>query len=68
MFWVAVNNDLKPFRPVREFCERIATTDSAAKFLCVKGILFFSFWQSVLIGFLVSVGAIKHRKLRQSRP
>jgi hypothetical protein len=46
MFWVAVNKDLLPFRPV-------------PKFLCVKGILFFSFWQGVFVGFLVSTGAIK---------
>lgn len=39
--------------------------DDAAKFLCVKGILFFSFWQGVLIGFLVSVKAIKHGELRK---
>ncbi|KAI0309821.1 organic solute transporter Ostalpha-domain-containing protein [Amylostereum chailletii] len=46
MFWLAINEDLKPFRPM-------------PKFLCVKGILFFSFWQSLGISILVSLGAIK---------
>ena len=30
------------------------------KFLCVKGILFFSFWQALGISILVAVGAIDH--------
>ncbi|CAE6405312.1 unnamed protein product [Rhizoctonia solani] len=47
MFWVCVSSDLKAFRPM-------------PKFLCVKGILFFSFWQSIFISFLVSIGIIKH--------
>jgi len=45
MFWMCVNDDLKPFRPM-------------PKFLCVKGILFFSFWQSIGISILVAAGVI----------
>ena len=30
------------------------------KFLCVKGILFFSFWQSIGVSILVAAGAIRH--------
>ncbi|KAI0635372.1 DUF300-domain-containing protein [Trametes polyzona] len=46
IFWMCVSEDLKPFRPM-------------PKFLCVKGILFFSFWQSLFISILVAGGAIK---------
>ncbi|PCH37147.1 DUF300-domain-containing protein [Wolfiporia cocos MD-104 SS10] len=45
IFWMCVSEDLKPFRPM-------------PKFLCVKGILFFSFWQSILVSVLVAAGAI----------
>ncbi|KAH8996259.1 organic solute transporter Ostalpha-domain-containing protein [Lactarius akahatsu] len=46
MFWLSINEDLKPYRPM-------------PKFLCVKGILFFSFWQATGVSLLVSLGAIK---------
>ncbi|KIY50468.1 DUF300-domain-containing protein, partial [Fistulina hepatica ATCC 64428] len=46
VFWICVNEDLKPFRPV-------------PKFLCVKGILFFSFWQSLGISILVAAEVIR---------
>lgn len=39
MFYEALAEDLKPFRPV-------------AKFLCVKAIIFFAFWQGVTIAIL----------------
>lgn len=49
MFWVCVAKDLKAFRPV-------------PKFLCVKGILFFSFWQGIAVSLLVSFKFIKRRE------
>jgi len=33
-----------------------------AKFLCVKGILFFSFWQGLAVSLLVAIHAIKRCK------
>ncbi|KAK3906879.1 organic solute transporter Ostalpha-domain-containing protein [Staphylotrichum tortipilum] len=45
LFWVCMHNDLKPFRPV-------------PKFLCVKLIIFASYWQGFLLSILVWLGAI----------
>lgn len=44
LFWVCMNNDLKPFRPM-------------PKFLCVKAIIFASYWQGFALGILVFLGA-----------
>ncbi|SPO28938.1 uncharacterized protein UTRI_05015_B [Ustilago trichophora] len=46
MFWKCLNDDLKPFRVT-------------SKFLCIKGIIFFSFWQGLAISILVAAGLIK---------
>ncbi|KAI7851958.1 organic solute transporter Ostalpha-domain-containing protein, partial [Circinella umbellata] len=45
VFFYATKKDLPGFRPF-------------PKFLCVKAIIFFSFWQSVIVALLVSAGAI----------
>ncbi|KAL2264310.1 hypothetical protein VTK26DRAFT_7276 [Humicola hyalothermophila] len=45
LFWVCMNDDLKPFRPV-------------PKFLCVKLIIFASYWQGFSLSILVWLGAI----------
>lgn len=45
LFWVCMHGDLVPFRPV-------------PKFLCVKLIIFASYWQGFLLSLLVWVGAI----------
>ncbi|KAJ2964861.1 hypothetical protein NQZ79_g286 [Umbelopsis isabellina] len=46
VFFYATKADLRDFRPL-------------PKFLCVKAIIFFSFWQSVVIALLVAAGTIK---------
>ncbi|CEM39920.1 unnamed protein product [Vitrella brassicaformis CCMP3155] len=45
LFYMATEDRLAPFRPL-------------AKFLCIKAIIFFSFWQSLLLAFLVQSGVI----------
>lgn len=45
LFWVCMHDDLKPFRPV-------------PKFLCVKLIIFASYWQGLTLSILVWLGAI----------
>lgn len=45
MFWVCMSHDLQPFRPM-------------PKFLCIKGIIFASYWQGFFLSILVWLGAI----------
>ena len=45
MFWVCMSADLKPFRPV-------------PKFLCIKLIIFASYWQGFFLSILQFLGAI----------
>lgn len=45
MFWVCMSADLQPFRPM-------------PKFLCIKGIIFASYWQGFFLSVLVWLGAI----------
>lgn len=46
MFWAGLAEDLAPFRVT-------------SKFLCIKGIIFFSFWQGFGVSILVATGLIK---------
>lgn len=45
LFWVCMHKDLQPFRPV-------------PKFLCIKLIIFASYWQGFFLSILVFLGAI----------
>jgi hypothetical protein len=45
MFWVCMSKDLQPFRPI-------------PKFLCIKLIIFASYWQGFFLSILVFLGAI----------
>lgn len=45
LFWVCMSDDLQPFRPM-------------PKFLCIKGIIFASWWQGFFLSILVWLGAI----------
>lgn len=45
MFWVCMSQDLQPFRPM-------------PKFLCIKGIIFASYWQGLFLSVLVFLKAI----------
>ncbi|POR39335.1 Transmembrane protein [Tolypocladium paradoxum] len=45
LFWVCMHRDLQPFRPV-------------PKFLCVKLVIFASYWQGFFLSILVWLGAI----------
>ncbi|KAG6991381.1 hypothetical protein G7Y79_00052g087210 [Physcia stellaris] len=45
MFWVCMSQDLKPFRPV-------------PKFLCIKLIIFATYWQGIFLSILQAGGAI----------
>lgn len=46
MFWAGLAEDLAPFRVT-------------SKFICIKGIIFFSFWQGFGVSILVAAGLIK---------
>lgn len=45
LFWICMSQDLQPFRPM-------------PKFLCIKGIIFASWWQGFLLSIFVWLGAI----------
>lgn len=46
IFYFQMSNDLKPYRPM-------------PKFICVKSIIFLTFWQGLFIAFLAWIGIIR---------
>lgn len=53
LFWVCMSQDLQPFRPM-------------PKFLCIKGIIFASYWQGFFLSIFVWLGAITDVNSRYS--
>lgn len=54
LFYKATKAELSPIKPV-------------AKFMCVKAVVFLSFWQSILIAILFNTGAIKLHDLNAAK-
>ncbi|CUM67107.1 uncharacterized protein PRCAT00004796001 [Priceomyces carsonii] len=52
IFWKILWNDLKPFKPV-------------SKFLCVKLIIFASYWQGILLAILNALGVLPGSAVKQ---
>lgn len=46
------------------FAKELAPHKPLAKFLCIKGIVFFCFWQGMVLDILVAAGVIKSRHLK----
>lgn len=55
MFWVCMSHDLQPFRPV-------------PKFLCIKLIIFASYWQGFFLSIIVFLGAFPDKDVTGYTP